>query len=58
LEKPDVWKPLGRSRSRWEHKIRRDLKGVRREWTGLFCLRIGKCLKLVITVMNFRVPVP
>jgi hypothetical protein len=41
VDKPELWKPLGRS-SRWEHKIRKDLKEVGREWTGLFWFRIGK----------------
>ena len=56
--KPEGWRPLGKSRSRWKHEIRTDLETITRAWTGLIWLRIGKSLKFVITFMNSRVRVP
>jgi hypothetical protein len=56
--KPEVTRPLGRPRRRWEDNVKRDLQEV-----GGGC---GDCMEraqdrdswqaLVSTVMNFRVP--
>jgi hypothetical protein len=49
--KPEGKTQLGRTRRRWEDKIKMGLQEV--GWTGLGWLRIGT---LVNAVMNFRVP--
>jgi len=40
--KPEVRRPLGRSRIKWEDDIKKYLQevGWGRAWTGLICLRV------------------
>jgi hypothetical protein len=40
--KPEVMRPLGKPRLRWEDNIKMDISGSRMEsWTGLILLKIG-----------------
>jgi hypothetical protein len=55
--KPEVKRPLGRPRRRWEDNIKADLqKVICGLWTGLSWLRIDRWRALVNRVMNLRVP--
>ena len=56
--KPEVKRPLGRPRRRWEDNIKMDLQKVRcggMDWIELAQDR-DRWRALVITVMNLRVP--
>ena len=56
--KPELKKPLGRPRRRWEDNIKTDLQEVERgygDWMELAQDR-DRWRALVSTVMNFRVP--
>ena len=56
--KPEGRRPLGRSRRRWEDKIKKDLQEVGGgcgDWMELAQDR-DRWRALVSTVMNFRVP--
>jgi hypothetical protein len=56
--KPEVKRPLGRTRRRWVDNIRMDLQGVGcgyMDWIGLAQDR-DRWRTLVSVVMNFRVP--
>ena len=55
VEKPEVKRPLGRPRRRWEDNIKMDLQGVGRGRGELAQDRDG-WRALVGTVRNFRVP--
>ena len=56
--KPEVKRPFGRPRRRWENNIKMDLQEVRGgcgDWMGLAQDR-DRWRALVSTVMNLRVP--
>jgi hypothetical protein len=56
--KPEVKRPLGRPRRRWEDNIKMDLEGVGKgcgDWMELAQDR-DRWRALVSTVMNFRIP--
>jgi hypothetical protein len=56
--KPEVKRPFGRHRRRWEDNVRIDVREIRWEvvdWVHLAEDR-DQCRALVNTVMNFRVP--
>jgi hypothetical protein len=58
VEKPELKRPLGRSRHRWMVNVKRDLGEIRRggvDWIDLAQNR-DECKALVNTVMNVRVP--
>jgi hypothetical protein len=58
VEKPEVKRPLGRPRSRWEENIKMDLQEMGRgfmDWIVLARDR-DKWWELVTAVMNLRVP--
>jgi hypothetical protein len=56
--KPEGRRPLGRLRRRWEDNIKIDLREV--GWEGIDWIDLAqdrdRCLALVNTVMNVRVP--
>jgi hypothetical protein len=56
--KPEGWRPLGRSRRRWEDNIKMDLREV--GWWGKDWMNLAKdrdrWRALVNAVMNLRVP--
>jgi hypothetical protein len=57
---PEGKRPLGRPRRRWVNGIRMDLKEI--GWGGIDLIQLaqdrGRCLDLVNTVMNLRIPAP
>jgi hypothetical protein len=56
--KPEVKRPLGKPRHRWEYNINMDLQevgGGRRDWMELVQVRDG-WRALLSMVKNFRVP--
>ena len=58
MGKPEVKRPLGRPRRRWEDNIKMDLQEVGRgcgDWMGLAKDR-DRWRALVSMIMNFRVP--
>jgi hypothetical protein len=56
--KPEVKRPLGRPRRKWEETIKMDLREI--EWGGKDWINLtqdrGQWQALVNTVMNLRVP--
>jgi hypothetical protein len=58
LGKPEVKRPLGRPRRRWEDNIKMDFQNVGRgRWDRLELAQYrDRCQALVSTVKNFRVP--
>ena len=58
MRKPEVKRPLGRTRRRWEDNIKMDLQEVGcggMGWMEMAQYR-DRCRALVSTVMNLRVP--
>lgn len=56
--KPEVKRPVGKPRRRWNDTIEIDLKGTRRElveWINLALDRV-QCRALANTIMNLAVP--
>jgi hypothetical protein len=61
MGKPEVKRPHGRPKQRWEDNIKKDLHKViwwvGGSWAGLIWLRIGtRWWALVNMAMNFQVP--